>query len=286
MVSAVLVQAREGQQLLGEGDEAVGLLGGRVDHAPELLAIGVAGRGELELALEDGQRRAQLVAGVRHEGALARACAGQPCQHLVERASQPADLVAGLGERQARIGVVGGDRRRPAAHRLDGAQRAGGQRVAGERRERQRERAADEQRAREHVERVLALGEVGAHDDHAPAPRRPARRAARRLLAAVAHDAPALRRAQLVRAEQRPAGRRRRGHTRPRASTTWAMSPICPAGRAGVRSSAAASPLCAAAATSCARSASASSMPWSMPALVCRNRKAHTMARTTAMAPV
>jgi hypothetical protein len=74
--------------------------------------------------------------------------------------------------------------------------------------------------------------------------------------------------------------------TRPVGSTTWARSPICPAGSAGVRSRAAASPLCAAAATSCARSASASSMPWSIPALVCRNRKAHTMASTTAMAPV
>ena len=102
----VLVEAREGQQLLGERDEAVGLLGGRVHHAPQLLAIGVAGRGELELALEDGQRRAQLVAGVGDEGALARACTRQPA-----RASRSGWFPAG-GSRRRPPGGAGGHRGR------------------------------------------------------------------------------------------------------------------------------------------------------------------------------
>ena len=94
----ILVEPSEGQQLLGERDETVGLLGGRAHHAPELLAIGGAGRGELELALEDGERRAQLMAGVGDEGALARAGTSQPREHLVQRGAQPADLVASLRE--------------------------------------------------------------------------------------------------------------------------------------------------------------------------------------------
>ena len=214
-----------------------------------------------------------------------RAGMGHPREHRVQGLAQPADLVARLGQRQAGVGIGGGDRRRPAAHRLDGPQRAGGQRVAGERRERQRERPADQQRAREDVERVLALGQVGADHDHAPG-------GADRLgehaqaLATVAHDPPALRVAQLAGAEQRrgapTASRPRSG---PGVDDLDDVADL-PGGQAGVRSRAAGSPLRATAATSWARSASASSMPWSIPALVCRNRKTHTMASTKAMTPV
>ena len=175
---------------------------------------GCAGGGELELALEDGQRGAQLVAGVGDEGPLAPARLRHPPEHLVEGGAQPADLVVRLGQRQAGVGVGGRDRRRAGAHRLHGPQGAGGQRVARRGREEQRERAADEQRAREHVERVLALGKLGADDDHAPGGadglgEHP------QALAAIAHDPPALCVAPLAGDQERPRRRRRRRHDPP-----------------------------------------------------------------------
>jgi hypothetical protein len=50
-------------------------------------------RGDLELGACAGQRRAQLVRGVRDERALPGAGRVQPGQHVVERLGEPADLV-------------------------------------------------------------------------------------------------------------------------------------------------------------------------------------------------
>ena len=55
---------------------------------------------ELELGLEERQRRSQLVARVGDEPALARERRLEPREHLVQRLAEPPDLVVGLRERQ------------------------------------------------------------------------------------------------------------------------------------------------------------------------------------------
>ena len=61
------------------------------------------GERQLELGAEDRQRRAQLVAGVGDEGALALQRVAEPGQHLVQRLAQARDLVAGVGDGQALV---------------------------------------------------------------------------------------------------------------------------------------------------------------------------------------
>ena len=138
-----LLDAREHEQVLGQPRRA-GRSPRRPSAArPELLAAAALAQRELELGLQDRQRRAQLVAGVGDERALALERLLEPREHLVERRPEAADLVVGRADRQARARLVGPDRGGAAAHPLDRAQRGGGRPVAGQRREQQRDRPAD-----------------------------------------------------------------------------------------------------------------------------------------------
>ena len=105
-----------------------------------------APQGQLELGPEQRERRAELVAGVGHEAALPRETRLESGEHLVQRHSEPADLVAALGQRQpaARDARVETSAALPA-HRLDRTQRRAREEVAGERREQERERPDDEE---------------------------------------------------------------------------------------------------------------------------------------------
>ena len=100
---------------------------------------------QLELGAHRRQRRAQLVARVAHQPALACEAGLEPVEHLVQRAAEGTDLVARLGYRQSLGRVALADRRRPAAHPLHGPQRRPGDLVAGEGRDQQRERQRDQQ---------------------------------------------------------------------------------------------------------------------------------------------
>ena len=94
--------ARDQQQILGELRQVVRLLergDERLAHAAAV-ALRRAHR-RLELGLQDRERRAQLVARVGDELALALEGVLEPREHLVERLPEPADLVVRLRQRQA-----------------------------------------------------------------------------------------------------------------------------------------------------------------------------------------
>ena len=67
-----LVGAREHEQVLGERDQPVGLLAGGRQRRAQLLRAALALQRDVDLRLEDRQRRAQLVARVGDEAALLR----------------------------------------------------------------------------------------------------------------------------------------------------------------------------------------------------------------------
>ena len=75
----------------------------------------------LELGLDHRHGRAQLVAGVGDELALAVEGPPQAIEHVVERLAEPADLVVSGGQRQPLAVVRQRDLGRPPAHRLHGA---------------------------------------------------------------------------------------------------------------------------------------------------------------------
>ena len=124
------VEAREVEQVGRELGQPLHLLAHRVEELAAL-GLGEPALGEqLEVAAERGQRRAQLVRGVRDER---RACALErlePYAHLLQRARQVADLVARavhdrLGERAVRDAVGRGAQTRQAARERLRGQRAG-----------------------------------------------------------------------------------------------------------------------------------------------------------------
>ena len=123
----VLVQSARGPAASSAScDEAVGLLGGRATARAQLASrVGVSPARSSSSALEDRQRRAQLVARIGHEGALALAARASSRASISFRVvAEPARSrrrPPGTGRRAS--GSVGGDRRRPAPHRLDRAQR-------------------------------------------------------------------------------------------------------------------------------------------------------------------
>ena len=100
-----LVAAGDHQQVLGERDEPVGLLGGRPQRVGQLLVRAPARQRELELGLEDRQRRPELVAGVGDERPLARERRLDAVEHRVQgrrRAGRSRRPSSGTGSRAPR----------------------------------------------------------------------------------------------------------------------------------------------------------------------------------------
>ncbi len=88
------VQAREVEQVGRELGETIDLLAHRREEAVTRLGVGIVLGGELEEAAERGERRPQLVRGVRDERP---ACILEPAEldaHHVQRAGEVRDLVA------------------------------------------------------------------------------------------------------------------------------------------------------------------------------------------------
>jgi len=129
-VESAAVGSGEGEEILGQAAQLVGLLQRALQRALHLGAGARPVTGQLELAPQDRQWRAELVAGVVDEGALPGQRRLDPLQHGVERAPQVGDLVvagrllkalAGLGQAN-RAGLLGDApvaavRRRPAPNR-------------------------------------------------------------------------------------------------------------------------------------------------------------------------
>ena len=139
-----MIRARDQQQGLRELRESVDLLGRPPQRVSQLALALTVPQGKLELGAQQCERRAQLVARIRDEGALAQERRLEAGEHLVERLSQPLDLVAGLRHRQALAGPLRRDDGGAASHRLHRPQREPGQGVARERGQDQRDRPGDQ----------------------------------------------------------------------------------------------------------------------------------------------
>jgi hypothetical protein len=92
-----LVRTRDDEQVLGQLHQAIGLLHRRAQRVHELAGRAALPQCELQLRLEDRQRRAQLVAGVCDERPFPFERGLQAFEHPVQRRPQPADLVVGGG---------------------------------------------------------------------------------------------------------------------------------------------------------------------------------------------
>ena len=120
-----LVGARDQQQILGETDEPLGLLGGRTQRGLELVVRARPPQRDLELGTQERERRPQLVRRVGDESSLVLERGFESREHLVQRDGERRELVAWPRGQAAAARRRSGDRRRAAAHRLDGAQRGG-----------------------------------------------------------------------------------------------------------------------------------------------------------------
>ena len=104
------VEAAEVEQLGGERAQPARVLAQAVDLADRVAQVGRVGgqvvAQQLEHAVQRGQRRAQLVAGRRHERLARLLLAAQACAHGRQRAAEVADLVARrVGRHRVRAGV-------------------------------------------------------------------------------------------------------------------------------------------------------------------------------------
>ena len=153
-----LAGAVEHEQPLGEPNQPLDLLRCRADHALELLRLAWPPLRQLQLRAQERERRAQLVARVGDEAALAPQALVEAVEHRVQRLTESRDLVGGGGNRQAAARGLGRDLRRLAPHRLHRAEGAAGDEVARERSQRERDRTDHEQeheQRREHLVPVL-----------------------------------------------------------------------------------------------------------------------------------
>ena len=107
----MVVGPGEQQQILGQPDQPVGLLGGLVDRLDERFTAATRPRRELELRAQDRQRGAQLVPGVGDETALPVQGLLQPGEQRVDGGAQRCDLVAGRGDPQPPVEIPVADLR-------------------------------------------------------------------------------------------------------------------------------------------------------------------------------
>ena len=147
--------ARERQQAVDQRLAPQHLLAHDVRGAPELVAARVrVGQRHLELGAHHGQRRAQLVRGVRHESPLARERRLEAVEHVVEGLGELAQLVvrAACGDAPVeRVPAHGAGRGHDVAQRSQhapGGQPAEQERQGGHRRAAPARTAPGSRRAR------------------------------------------------------------------------------------------------------------------------------------------
>ncbi len=122
-----VVEARQEQQIVDEQAHALGLAADPLHRALEVVGpIGCAAVEELRVGTDGGQRRAQLVRGIRHEppqlalGGLARAERRLDLgEHRVEGEAEAPHLGSGLGALDPPGEVARRDRRRGVADRVE-----------------------------------------------------------------------------------------------------------------------------------------------------------------------
>ncbi len=166
------IEARDHQQVLREPHQPLRLLRGGLEGRAQLLGGASAPQRQLQLGLENAERRAQLVARVRGEAPLAQGRRLEAVQQLVQGLAQACDLVARIRHGQALANLGRRDRRRPAAHRLHRPQGSRGHAVAGKRRQHQGHQPAGSEQHGERAQGVVALAERGAHHHDPPSRRR------------------------------------------------------------------------------------------------------------------
>ena len=88
------IEARDHQQVLREPHQPLRLLRGGRERRAQLLGRASAPQRQLQLGLEDAERRAQLVARVGDEAPLAHERRLEAVEHLVQGLAQARDLVA------------------------------------------------------------------------------------------------------------------------------------------------------------------------------------------------
>jgi hypothetical protein len=163
-----LVGTRYQEQVFGEANETVRLLGCGSERIRELFPRTGPPKRQLELGLQQGKRGAQLVARIRHEPPFVLDGGAEPREHVVERDGEPADLVAARRHRQDGR-LVGGHGLRPPAQDLDRTQSARCECVSAKGGSEQRERQKDEKLVPKVGKRVAARGERARnHGDRPP----------------------------------------------------------------------------------------------------------------------
>ena len=125
-----LVRARHEQQVLGELDEPVGLHRCRPESLLELARTARLSQCELELGLEERERRSELVTRVRCEAPLALEACVEALEHLVERLPQSMHLVVRSRQRKSSRRGRRRDLAGAAPHRLHRPKRSSGDEVA------------------------------------------------------------------------------------------------------------------------------------------------------------
>ncbi len=163
------IRPRDDEQILRELHQPIGLLRGRAQRRLELLGRARLPERELELRLQDRERRPQLVARVGDELPLALEAGVEPHEHLVHGRAETTDLVVRLGERKAPTRARGRDLRRLATHRLHRSQRRACDEVPDDRRAEQREWQRDQKLREQRAERLVAILErlAGGNKDRA-----------------------------------------------------------------------------------------------------------------------
>ncbi len=86
---------REEQEILGQADQPMRLLEVRREHVTIGLRRALGAQGDLDAALEGGQRRPQLVGGVGREAAHLGEGGLQPGEHAVQGIGQTIQLITG-----------------------------------------------------------------------------------------------------------------------------------------------------------------------------------------------
>ena len=136
----------------------------------ELVGCGRVGQRRVDLRLEDGERCAQLVAGLVDEAALTLEGGLEAVEGGVQGDGKPGEGVVRPRDGQPPGGIRRRDVFRLSAHPLDRAQGRAGHEPHDRRRDQQRSREGDLELRHERAERVLGVAECRA--DHRVAARR------------------------------------------------------------------------------------------------------------------
>ena len=126
---------------------------------------------ELELSLEERERRPKLVARVGDEASFTAQALVEPAEHRVQRLAEAEDLVTGVGEREALRRGLGRDVRRSSPHRLDWPERRARQEIGGPEARMSAIGPPIKELGQETVERLVAVSQGGAYNQHVVIPK-------------------------------------------------------------------------------------------------------------------